>query len=88
MNEIHERLERIEAALKTLLELRTVKDFYSTEEVARLVGRKCETVRAWARNGRVRAEKKLSGRGAYARWTVSHEEYLRYEREGLLPPQR
>jgi hypothetical protein len=43
------------------------------------------TVREWARNGRIRAEKKLSGRGAHARWVVSHDELLRYQREGLLP---
>ena len=31
------------------------------------------------------AEKRMSGRGAYASWVISHAEVQRYEREGLLP---
>ena len=81
---ILERLERIESVLSTLVELRTVKDFYSTAEVGAILGKAEFTVREWARHGRIRAEKKLSGRGAHAQWVVSHSELLRYEREGLL----
>jgi hypothetical protein len=82
---IEERLDRIEAMLALLVERQTVKEFYEIEEFARLVGKAAFTVREWARHGRIRAEKKLSGRGAYARWVVSHAELLRYQREGLLP---
>lgn len=71
-----------------LVERRTVKDFYEIEECAKLVGKAEFTVREWCRLGRIRAEKKLSGRGAYARWVVPHAELLRYPREGLLPIQR
>ncbi|MFZ1932687.1 MAG: helix-turn-helix domain-containing protein [Thermoguttaceae bacterium] len=81
---ILERLERIESALSTLAELRAVKDFYSTAEVAAILGKAEFTVREWARHGRIRAEKKLSGRGAHAQWVISRDELLRYEREGLL----
>ena len=81
---ILERLERIEDVLSTLVELRTVKDFYSTAEVAAILGKAEFTVWEWARRGRIRAEKKLSGRGAHAQWVISHDELLRYEREGLL----
>jgi len=82
---LEERLENIEAMLVVLVERQAVKDFYEIEEFARLAGKSCLTCRAWCRLGRIRAEKKLSGRGAYARWVVQHSEWLRYQREGLLP---
>jgi len=82
---VEERLEKIEAMLVVLVERQTVKDFYEVEEFARLVGREPFTCREWARQGRIRAVKKLSGRGAYAHWVVPHTELLRYQKEGLLP---
>lgn len=82
---IEERLERIEAMLALLVERQATKEFYEIEEFARLVGKAPFTVREWARHGHIRAEKKLSGRGAYARWVVPHAELLRYQREGMLP---
>jgi len=85
---VEERLEKIESLLVALVERQTVKDFYEIEEFARLVGKSCFTCREWARLGRIRAEKKLSGRGAYARWVVPNSELLRYQREGLLPNRR
>jgi len=85
---VEERLEKIESLLVVLVERQTVKDHYEIEEFARLVGREPFTCREWARHGRIRGEKKLSGRGAYARWVVSHTELLRYQREGLLPVRR
>ena len=65
-----------------------MKEHYEIEEFARLVGKAEFTCREWARLGRINAEKKLSGRGAHAHWVVSHEELLRYQREGLLPLKR
>jgi excisionase family DNA binding protein len=82
------RLERIEATLSMLVERETVKDWYTTAEAARLLGKAEFTVREWARHGRIRAEKRLSGRGAFPAWTISHDEVLRYQREGLLPPRK
>lgn len=78
-------LQEVKAMLSVLVERQTVKDFYEIEEFARLVGKAEFTVREWCRLGRIRAEKKLSGRGAHARWAVPHAELLRYQREGLLP---
>lgn len=83
--EILARLERLEAMLVVLVERQTVKDFYEIEEFSKLVAKSCFTAREWCRLGRIRADKKLSGRGAYARWVVPHAELLRYQREGLLP---
>jgi hypothetical protein len=85
---VEERLDTIEKLLLVLVERQTVKDFYEIEEFSRLVGKSCFTCREWCRLGRIRAEKKLSGRGAYARWAVPHSELLRYRKEGLLHHQR
>ena len=86
LNEVIERLDRIEAVLAALAERQAAKDWYTTEEVARALGKAEFTVREWCRLGRVRAEKKGSGRGKYQSWVVSHEELQRVQREGLLPP--
>ncbi len=82
---IDERLDRIESLLAALVERETVKDWYSTDEFARLVGKAEFTVREWARLGRIHAEKRQSGRGAHPAWVISHDELLRYRRDGLLP---
>jgi hypothetical protein len=71
-----------------LLSQRTVKDWYGTEELAQLLGKAEFTVREWCRLGRVRAEKRGSGRGKFQSWVVSHAELQRIQREGLLPVQR
>ncbi|HXG09286.1 MAG TPA: helix-turn-helix domain-containing protein [Gemmataceae bacterium] len=82
---LEERLDRIEQMLAVLVERQTIKDWYTTEEFARLVGKAEFTVREWCRHGRVRAEKRQSGRGAYPAWVISHDELMRYQRQGLLP---
>lgn len=84
---LEERLTRIEAMLVVLTEGRHARAWYSVEEFARLVGRSVFTCREWCRLGRIAAQKKASGRGAHASWAISHEEYERFQREGLLPRQ-
>ncbi len=79
------RLERIESQLTTLVSREKIRDWYTTEEFAKQVGKAEFTVRAWCRNGRVKAQKRHSGRGATPAWVVSHDELLRYQREGLIP---
>jgi hypothetical protein len=86
--EILARLSAIESLLSTLVEQRTVKEWYSTAEVAKLLGRAEFTVREWCRLGRVRAEKKKSGRGPASEWMISHGELTRVRNEGLLPDSR
>jgi hypothetical protein len=85
MHTIEDRLDRIEAMLQCLVDRETAKEWYTTEEFARRVGKAEFTVREWAWLGRVRAAKRNSGRGAFACWVISHQELLRYQREGLLP---
>jgi len=50
-NTIEQRLNRIEALLSSLIERETVKDWYSTAEVGRILGKSGYTVREWARLG-------------------------------------
>jgi predicted site-specific integrase-resolvase len=83
-----DRLDRIETTLKNLAEKQAIKEWYGTEELACMLGKAEFTVREWCRHGRLRAEKRLSGRGAFASWAISHDELLRYQREGLLPLRR
>jgi len=81
---LEERLEKIEAMLVVLVERQQVRQWYSVDEFARIVGRVEFTCREWCRTGRIKAEKRHSGRGAHAAWAISHEELQRYQREGLL----
>ena len=85
---VEERLDSIETMLMILVERQTVKEYYTVEEFAALVGRECYTVREWCRLGRIRADKKQSGRGKYPSWAIPHAEMLRYEKSGLLSIQR
>ena len=88
MQEIEDRLARIEAMLTQLVEKQAVKEFYTPEEFARLIGREAFTCREYCRLGRIRAHKKASGRGKHASWVIPHDEVLRFQKEGLLPDSR
>jgi len=85
---IDRRLERIEALLIDLVERQQVREWYTIEEFARIIHRSEFTCREYCRLGRIHAEKRMSGRGAYASWVISHVEVQRYQREGLLPLHR
>jgi hypothetical protein len=79
------RLDRIEALLTSLVEREQIKDWYDVEEFAGIVSKAEFTCREWCRLGRIRATKKRSGRGKYQSWAISHDELLRYRKDGLLP---
>lgn len=81
-------MDRMQTMVESLIQQRTVKDWYSIEEFAQLVGKAEFTVRNWARLGRIHAAKKGSGRGAFQAWAVSHQELLRYQKDGLLTQKR
>lgn len=80
-----ERLENIERLLSQLVTKTVVKSWYSVEEFALLVGRTSFTCREWCRLGRINAEKTMTQTGSATTWVISHQEYLRYQREGLSP---
>lgn len=83
-----ERLSRVEQLMEELLNREMIKDWYTTEDFSRIVGKAEFTVREWCRLGRITAEKRQSGRGRFQSWVISHIELLRYQREGLLPSTR
>jgi transposase len=78
------RLDRIEESLRQLLQERVVQKYYSTTDVARILGKAEFTVREWCRNGRIKAEKRPCGRGNSKEWMISHEELERIQAQGLL----
>jgi len=83
LTEVVERLSRIEAVLQTLVREKAVKDWYSTSEVAVIVGKAEYTVREWCRRKRLVASKKAYTRGAHPEWLIGHAELLRFRNEGL-----
>jgi hypothetical protein len=87
---LDERFTRIERAISDLrdhvLSQRTVKEFYTPGEVADLLGKARYTVREWCRLGRINAHKGTARFGSETDWRISHEELIRYQNEGLLPP--
>src|SRR5262245_7248468 len=80
-----EHLSRMEAKIDLLIQERTVKDFYTVKEVAAKLGKAVYTVRDWCRLRRINAKKLPNGRGNEGEWRISHEELIRYQKEGLLP---
>jgi hypothetical protein len=82
--QILEKLGKIESMLADLIRQRNIQDWYTTDQVAAILGKAKFTVREWCRHGRVRCQKKNDGRGQHRSWTISHDELLRIQREGLL----
>ena len=82
---ILERLERIEEKIDALDQQRPEKEYYSTAEVAEMLGKRPYTVREWCRLRRIDASKREVGRGDAEEWEISHEELARYRNHGLLP---
>jgi hypothetical protein len=85
LDQVLTRLRHIEEQLATLVEIRTVKDWYTIGEVAAILDRAEYTVREHCRHGRIRARKKPCGRGKGGEWLISHEELVRLKNEGPLP---
>lgn len=87
--EVVARLDSLERKVGQLLDLiiksKTIKDFYSTSEVAEIVGKAEFTVREYCRLGRIRGQKRACGRGKHQAWIVAHAELVRFQNEGLLP---
>ena len=80
-----QKLTKIEIAVEALLQQAKAKEWYTVEEFAQIVNRANFTCREWARLGRIQGQKRESGRGNAAEWVISHQELLRYQRDGLLP---
>jgi excisionase family DNA binding protein len=81
---ILDKLQRIEDAIGQLLRQKSAKEWYTTAEVAEIVGKSDYTVREYCRKGQIKAEKAPNGRG----WLVSHVELERLRNFGPLPESR
>ena len=68
-----------------LVSQKTIKDFYTTNEIASVLKKRPYTVREWCRYRRIHAVKRACGRGRSKDWAVSHSELTRIQNEGLLP---
>lgn len=88
VQELNQRLAKIEETLNALVMEKVPKDFYSTAEVAEMLGKAEFTVREWCRLSRIHAEKRRCGRGRFQEWIISHDELTRFRNEGLLPMPR
>jgi Helix-turn-helix domain len=83
--ELTERLDRIESLLAALVEQKILKDFYTTAEVGKILGKSDYTVREWCRQGRVHGSKRECGRGTASEWVIARAELDRIRNEGLRP---
>lgn len=63
----------------------TVKEFYTTDDLAKIFGKAEYTVREWCRLRRINAKKIACGRGGEKAWRISHQELVRIQNDGLLP---
>lgn len=88
LDEVLVRMTQVEVTLDQLVQQKAIKDWYTTSEVAAILGKAEFTVREWCRLGRVSAAKKKCGRGVAGEWIVSHAELTRIRNEGLLPDPR
>lgn len=87
MSDHQDQLDRIESLLRFMADTQQRKDWYSCEEFSRLVSLAPFTIRKYCRDGRLAAQKRGIRRGQADEWVLSHAEYLRFERDGLLPTQ-
>ncbi len=89
LRELAERLGRIEVGLddvrRAVVERPPSKDWYTPDEVAKLLGKSKLTVREYCRLGRINAKKRKAGRGLSQEWAISSVEVDRIRNEGLLP---
>jgi hypothetical protein len=85
IDELTIEVKRLGELIARLTERQTVKEFYTTEEFAKLKGIEPRTVRDYCNQGRLEATKKRSGHGRAKAWAISHAESERFDREGLLP---
>jgi len=61
------------------------REWFSPDEVARLVGRAAYSVREWCRLGRIQARKRDCGRGRYLAWAIHVDQVRFYLDHGLRP---
>jgi hypothetical protein len=83
--QLSDRLSRIENSLNDRPESTIAREWYTVRETAEILDKATFTVREWARNGRINAMKRDSGRGKTSEWMISRREIERIQNKGLLP---
>src|ERR1700722_14434216 len=90
--EVVARLDRIDQKVGQLIDLitkqKTIKDYYTNDEVEAITNKAEFTVREYCRLGRIKGQKRDCGRGSHPAWSVSHQELVRFQNDGLLPLRR
>lgn len=79
---IESKIDDMRALIK---DQRTIKDWYSVNEVAAIVKRAAWTVREWCRDGRIDARKRETGRGDTLDWEIPRTGLEHYREHGLRP---
>ena len=82
-----QRLDRIEETLAALVARQAVKEWYSTDEVSKHLGRAEFTVREWCRLGRVRAKRRAAGAASTSRGSSPTRSCSAVPAGGALAPQ-
>ncbi len=85
VRQVSERLTAVERDVSLLVSQRTIKEWYTTQDIATMFNKAEYTVREWCRLHRINAAKVPSLRGGEQEWRISHAELVRYQNEGLLP---
>lgn len=85
LGEMAAELAAMRALLERLVAERTVKDAYTTAEVAAIVGRSEYQVRTWCQQGRIAAAKADSGHGPAKAWKIPYASLEHYRSHGLRP---
>ena len=89
-----ERVENLQALVMEALSqvaggaTKSEKELYTPKEFAKIVGLKIATVQEHLRNERIAGTRTATGRGGIGEWRISREELIRYQNEGLLPPEK
>jgi excisionase family DNA binding protein len=81
IDSMNDKLDRLTEIVEELIRQKSVKDWYTTAEVAEILRKSDYTVREYCRKGQVNAMKASNGRG----WLISQEELNRLRNFGPLP---
>ena len=88
IEQVAEELRLLKEMVGQLIERRTIKDWYSTAELAHELGKAEWTIRNYCRLSRIKSSRRSCGRGRSKQYMISHEELQRIRNEGFLPDPR
>ncbi len=83
--QLNDMQSKIDLIFDMLASPKAVREWYSVEETAKIIGKSEFTTRQWCNLGRINASKATERRGGSALWRISATELHRYKEEGLLP---